>query len=169
MSRSRPQTGRPRSRLQIVVATPLSPPAQPQARSRHQNQVATLLTTNLCRDIKFMSRPRSCQQWDFQVVTPKSMSRPPTLSPMSRHQIHVTTPFLLNRTNEVATPNPQCPPATPKSQVTKPETYCNPARSRRHLLVATSRPTIPGRDLITMSRPQEVLPHNDFFFFKIIQ
>ena len=29
-----------------------------QARSRHQDQVATFLETNLCRDINFMSRPR---------------------------------------------------------------------------------------------------------------
>ena len=56
------------------------------------NQVATsllgrdLLETNLCRDIDFMSRPRSCPQWDFQVATPKSRSRPPTLLPMSRLQ-----------------------------------------------------------------------------------
>ena len=59
------------SRHQIGVATPLRPfpvatlkrgrdsvsPAQPQARSQHKNQVATLLETNLCRDIDFMSRP----------------------------------------------------------------------------------------------------------------
>ena len=64
------------SRHQIGVATPLShlqvatskrgrdivSPAQPQARSRHRNQVATSLETNLCRDIVFMSRPRSCPQ-----------------------------------------------------------------------------------------------------------
>ena len=56
------------------------------------NQVATsllgrdLLETNLCRDIDFMSRPRSCPQWDFQVATSKSRSRPPTLLPMSRPQ-----------------------------------------------------------------------------------
>ena len=102
MSRSRPQTGRPRSRHRFQVATSKRgrdtvPPAQPQARSRHQNQVVTLLETNLCRDIKFMSRPRSCSQWDFQVATPKSMSRPPTLSPMSRHLIHVAMPFLPNK------------------------------------------------------------------------
>ena len=56
--------------------------------------------------------------------------------------------------SEVATPNPQCPPETPKSQVAKPETYCNSARSRRHFLVVTSRSTKPGRDLNSMSRPQ---------------
>ena len=50
-----------------------------------------------------MSRPHFCQEWDFQIATPKSMSRPPILPPMSRppilppmsrHQIHVATPFL---------------------------------------------------------------------------
>ena len=46
-----------------------------QARSRRQFHVATSWRLNLCRDIK-------------------SMSRPPTLSPMSRHQIHVATPFM---------------------------------------------------------------------------
>ena len=46
-----------------------------------------------CLDINFMSRPRFRPQWDFQVATPKSISRPPTLPPMSRHQIHVATPF----------------------------------------------------------------------------
>ena len=57
------------SRHQIGVATPLRPlqvatskrgrdtvsPTQPQARSQHQNQVATLLETNLCCEIIFMS------------------------------------------------------------------------------------------------------------------
>ena len=52
-------------------------------RSRHQNHVATLLEATLCRDIKFMSQHRFCPQWAFQVATPKSMSRPPTLPPMS--------------------------------------------------------------------------------------
>ena len=74
----------------LQVTTPLRPlhvatskrgrdtvsPAQPQARSQHQNQVATFLETNLCRDINFMSRPRFCPQWDFQVATSKMMSRP---------------------------------------------------------------------------------------------
>ena len=63
------------------------------SRSRHQNQVAILLKDTLCRDINFMSRPRFRPQWDFQVATPKSMSRPPTPPPMSRHQLHVATPF----------------------------------------------------------------------------
>ena len=67
------------SQHQSGVVTPLRPlqvatskrgrdtvsPAQPQVRSRHQNQVATLLVANLCRDINFMSRPRFYPQWDF--------------------------------------------------------------------------------------------------------
>ena len=115
------------SRHQIDVATPLSPlqvatsemgsrhqtnTIQPEpcrdiksvsrhhpgiSRSRHQNQVATLLEATLCRDIKFMSRHCFCPQWAFQVATPKSMSRPPILPPMSRHQIHVATPFPPNQ------------------------------------------------------------------------
>ena len=74
-----------------------------QARSRRQFHVATSWTTSLCRDIKFMSR----RQFPTSQVTTSvpcrdlletnlcrdivSMSRPPTLSPMSRHQIHVAT------------------------------------------------------------------------------
>ena len=62
------------SRHQIGVTTPLKPLQvatskrgrdtvslpSPQTRSRHKNQVATLLETNLCRDINFMSRHRFC-------------------------------------------------------------------------------------------------------------
>ena len=59
--------------------------------------VATLLETPLCRDINFMSRLRF-PTGQFATSVPcrdiKSMSRPLTLSPMSRHQIHVATPFL---------------------------------------------------------------------------
>ena len=50
-----------RSRLQISCRDTVSP-AQPQARSRHQNQVATSWMTNLCRDSVFMSRPHSCPE-----------------------------------------------------------------------------------------------------------
>ena len=75
-----------KSRLPFQVATSWTtkPGRDTNPMSRHQfptGQVATsvpchdLLKTNLCRDIK-------------------SMSRPPTLSLMSRHQIHVATPFL---------------------------------------------------------------------------
>ena len=159
-----------------------------QARSRRQFYVATSWRLNLCRDIK-------------------SMSRPPTLSPMSRHQIHVVTPFLptvgfpgRDAKSQVATSYTATHVATSKMmsrhqlssapfllrrdaifpcrdlpcchpcrdlkmmlrhqyQLAKipgrhPETYCNPARSRRHFLVATSRPTKPGLDLKSMSRPQ---------------
>ena len=75
-SRLRPPGGHPMSRHHIGVATPISPlhvktshwcrdtvsPAQHQARShpmsRLQFHVVTSWTTNLCRDIKFMSRPQ---------------------------------------------------------------------------------------------------------------
>ena len=68
----------PRSRPQNGIATPVSiVQAEPcrniksvsrhhsgQSRSRHQNQVTTLLEATLCRDINFMSRPRFCPHWD---------------------------------------------------------------------------------------------------------
>ena len=79
------QPKQPRSRPQNGVATPVSTgQVEPcrdinsvsqhhtgQSMSRHQNQVATLLEANLCRDINFMSRPSFCPQWDVQVATPK--------------------------------------------------------------------------------------------------
>ena len=186
------------SRHHIGVATSLSP-----LRSRHQNQVATSWTTNLCRDIKFMSRPqfptgqvatsvpcrdlletnlcrdinfmsrhRFCPKWAFQVATPKSMSRPPTLSPMSRHQIHVATPFLLNKNRpgrdftSLSRPHLLPPTSRPQNDVATSSRLSrlptlSPFQPGRdvHFLVATSRPTKPGRDLLTMSRPQEVLTH----------
>ena len=43
--------------------------------------------------------------------------------------------------------------------------HCYPCHDLKND-VATSRPTKPGRDLIMMSRPQEVLTHNEFFFFQ---
>ena len=146
------------------------------------------------------------------------MLRPPTLSPMSRHQIHVATPFLptvgfpgrdakiqvatSHTATHVATSKmmsrhqlssapfqlrrdaifpcrdlPCCHPCHDLKMMSRhqyqlakilgrhPKTYCNPARSRRHFLVATSRSTKPGRDLKSMSRPQQVLTHNDFYFY----
>ena len=115
------------SRHQISVATPLKPlqavtskrgrdtisPALPQARSQHQNQVATLLETNLCRNINFISRPHLCPQWDFQVAKPKSRSQPPTLLPMSRPQTDVATS---NQTGQITTSNFHV--ATPKGHPT---------------------------------------------------
>ena len=155
-----------------------------QARSRHQFHVTTSWRLNLCRDIK-------------------SMWRPPTLSPMSRHQIHVVTPFLptvgfpgLDTKIQVATSHTATHVVTStqlspfllrrdaifpcrdlkmmsrhQCQLAKipgrhPETCCNPARSRRHFLVATSHPTKPGRDLKSMSRPQIGPLHLFFFFFQ---
>ena len=112
------------------------------------NQVATsllvrdLLETNLCRDIDFMSRPRSCPQWDFQVAT-------------SHIATHVATSKMMSRP-------PIQPAINPRSSNLRPT--ATQTRSRRHFLVATSRPTKPNCDLITMSRPQEVLTHNELFF-----
>ena len=80
-SRSRPQNG---------VATPFLLPS-PKAGRDTETRSRPLLETNLCRDINFMSQPCFCPQWDFQVATPNSRSRPPTLLPMSRPQNDVAT------------------------------------------------------------------------------
>ena len=112
-------------------------PTQPQARLRHQYQVATLLETNLCRDIK-------------------SMSRPPTLSPMSRHQIHVATPFLptvgfpgRDAKLQVATSHTATHVATSK-MMSRPQLSSTPFLLRRDANFSMSRPPL----LPPMSRPQ---------------
>ena len=94
--------------------TQANPGRDTKTRSRHQNQVATLLEATLCRDITFMSRPRFCpvgfpgRDTNFQVATSHtathvatsnqfspisatsrchfSLSRPPLLTLMSRLQ-----------------------------------------------------------------------------------
>ena len=177
------KAARTMSRHQIGVSTPLRPiqvattkrgrntvsPAQPQARLRHQNQVATLLETNLCRDINFMSRPRFCPKWDFQVATPKSRSRPPTLLPMSRPQNDVATS---NPTGQITTSNFQV--ATPKGHPTSrpqihvatlllPQSEQTRSRHQIHSVLLrrqnprspSLRPTAtqPGRDATSWSRP----------------
>ena len=114
------------------------------SKSRHQNQVATLLEATLCRDINFMSRHCFCPQWAFQVATPK---------------IHVATS---HTATHVATSYPcrDAVSAQPKQ-----------TRSRLHFLVATSRPTStkPGRDLRLMSRPQNGPMTSLFFYFYFFQ
>ena len=160
---SRHHSGIPRSRPQNGVTTPFLLPSPKPGRT-------------LCRDINFMSRPHWRQTYvetstscrDLLHCRPcrdiKSMSRHPTLLPMSRPQNDVATsnqlspifatsrhPFSMSRPplqppmsrpqNDVATCNPTC---------------CNSARSRRQFLVATSRSTRLGRDLITQQL---------FFFF----
>ena len=155
--------------------------------SRHQIHVATshtvahVATSNPCRDTVFahsgISRSRRqkpgrdlphcypCRDLKNDVATSTqlspisatsrrhfSMLRPPLLPPMSRHQYQLAK--ILGR---------------------HPETYCNPARSRRHFLAATSHPTKPGRDLTsnqTRSRPQILVvtstgPNPQRFFFFI--
>ena len=97
------QAARTMSRHQIGVATPLRPLQVANSKrgrdlktgSRHRfscpapsqvatpNQIATLLETNLCRDIDFMSRPRFFPQWISKSRHQKSRSRPPPLPPMS--------------------------------------------------------------------------------------
>ena len=184
-----PAQPQPRLRLHFQVATSwmtnlcrdivfmsrphtLSPMSRHQSMSRLQfptGQVTTsvscrdLLETNLCHDINFMSQHRFCPQWAFQVATPKSMSR---------HQIHVATSFLLNKNRpgrdftSLSRPHLLPPTSRPQNDVATSSRLSrlptlSPFQPGRgvHFLVSTSRPTKPGRDLITMSRPQEVLTH----------
>ena len=86
------KAARTMSRHQIDVATSLRPiqvatskrgrdtvsPAQPQARSRHQNQVATLLETNLCRDVVSAQSEQTRSQPQDEVATPNSQCPPAT-------------------------------------------------------------------------------------------
>ena len=102
----------------------------------------------------------------LQVATFHAAIHVATSKMMSRHPIN-STPYLLRR--DAILPCRDVPCSHPcrnlkmmsrhQFPLAKPETHYNPARSRRHFLEATSRPTKPGRDLITMSRPQEVLTH----------
>ena len=97
----------PRSRPQTGSRHRFSCPAR--ARSRHQNQVATLLGTNLCRDIAFMSRHRFHVATSFlppmgfpsrdaklQVATSHTATHVVTSKMMSQPQLS-SAPFLLRR------------------------------------------------------------------------
>ena len=108
-----------------------------QSRSRHQNQVATLLEATLCRDINFMSRPHFCPQWDSQVVTPKPRSQLASV-PLTKR------PFR-NLKTLVATPNLLSP--------------IQPGRDTKKD-VATPTPSSLGRNAKTMSRPRPVWPRS---------
>ena len=130
----------------------MSRPQVQQARSRLPFQVATSWTTKPCRDTNPMSRLQfptgqvatSVPCRDLLETNPcrdiKSMSRPPTLSPMSQHQIHVATPFLLT----VGFPGRDA-----KSQVATSYTTTHVATSKmmsRHQL--SSAPFLQRRDAI---------------------
>ena len=111
-----------------------------QARSRRQFHVATSWRLNLCRDIK-------------------SMSRPPTLSPMSRHQIHVATPFL---------PIVGFPGRDTKIQVATSHTATYVATSKmmsRHQLSST--PFLLCRDAIFPCRNLKMMSRHQFPLAKI--
>ena len=150
LSRSRP----PRQLSQVATLIPCRdlPFAQPnrpgrdlKMGSRHQFQQARLrpqidVATSLCS--AHGNAPVATQ------TLVATLNHHKAARTMSRHQF------------DVATPRPVPPPTTPKQVV-------RITRSRLPSLVATSCPTKPGRDLITMSRPQEVLTHNEFFFFLI--
>ena len=141
----RPQ-GQTRSRPQNRVATPFLLPSPKPGRNT-KNPGRDLLETTLCRDINFMSRPRFCPQWDFQVatsptatdvVTSKMMSRPQAVHPKSQHGFSCRDQGLL-------TPN--------LSQVATPKRM-----SRHQLLQSRSRcqnrsSAQPGRDFHLWSRP----------------
>ena len=138
--------------------------------SRHQfptGQGATsvscrdILKTNLCRDIVFMSRPPRLMSMSRHPAQP-SHCRPcccpcRDLAMMSRHQA-CSAPFFYVATSladtHVVTSSPSGHFLLQLSQV-----------ATSLFLVATSRLTTPGRDLISMSRPQQVLTCSLFFFF----
>ena len=141
---SRPPTLSPMSRHQIHVTTPFLPTVGFPGRDA-KLQVATSHTTAHVVTTKMMSRHQLsstpfllCRDAIF------SLSRPPLLPPMSRPQNVVATPFFPCRDL------PCCHPCRDlkmlsrhqyqlaKIQGRHPETYCNPAKSRRHFLVATS-------------------------------
>ena len=145
---SRP-SGRPSLCRDIV---PMSRPPTLPPMSRHQSmsrlqfptgQVATsipcrgLLKTNVCRDINFMSRPPF-----FHSEISKSRRQPP-----GRDLPHCYP----CRDLKMMSRHPVQPAAT------------QPGRNVP-FLVATSRPTTPGRDLITMSQPQTGPNLQPFFF-----
>ena len=148
--RSRPQKMGSRHQTTTMQAEPcrdiksVSRHHQGLSRSRHQNQVATLLEAILCCDINFMSRHRFCPQWAFQVATPK---------------IYIATS---HTATHVATSYP-CRDAVSAQQ--------KQTRSRLHFLVATSLPTStkPGRDLKSMSRPQNGPMTSLFFSYLLLE
>ena len=79
---SRHHSGQSRSRPQKGVATPFLLPS-PKLGRNPKNPSRDLLETNLCRDINFMSRPRFCPQWDFQVATSPTATHVTTSKMMS--------------------------------------------------------------------------------------
>ena len=157
--------------------------------SRHQLHLATSIPNKPGRDVKMMSRPPALapmlrRQNDVatsyhlsliyatsrrhvatslatshvatslatsHVATSLRCRDIKTASIMSRRQISVATP---PRPLHVATSSPAGHFLLQLSQV-----------ATSLFLVATSRPTTPGRDLISMSRPQQVLTCSPFFFF----
>ena len=139
------------AKLQVATSHTAAYVATSKMMSRHQLSSAPFLLhrdaifpcrdlpcCHPCRDLKMMSRH---QAQPSQVVTSKP-GRDQPLFPL--HNALVATSKTL-----VATPN-LLSPIQPSRDV--------------HFLVATSCPTKPSRDLKSMSRPQQVLTHNDFFF-----
>ena len=185
----------PRSRRHFDVATSWRPshvatshwcrdtvsPAQHQARSRplgRPTYVATstpcrdILKTNLCRDIVFMSQPPRLMSMSRHQAQPSHCRPCRDLTMMSRHQA-CSAPFLLRRDAILPCRDVLCSHlcrdltmmSRHQAALKASNPVANPTRSRRPFLVATSRPTNPGRDLISMSRPPQVLTCNEIFFF----
>ena len=109
--------------------------------SRHQAQPSHCRPCCCpCRDLTMMSRHQACSAPFCYVATP-CRDFP------CRHPCR-------NLKHDVATSNPAGHFLLQLSQV-----------ATSLFLVATSRPTTPGDDLICMSRPQQVLTCSPFFFF----
>ena len=143
LSRSRP----PRRLSQVATSIPCRDlsSAQPNHPGHDlKNGVATpisigqVATSNRCRDQPLLlPQKRPCRN-------PK---------PWSRHQTITRQPEPCRDINSMSRHHGQCLLLRRQN------------RSRLPSLVSTSRPAKPGRDLIPMSRPQEVLTHNELFFY----
>ena len=146
---SAPPTETPLSRPKTLVTTPNHHKAA-RIISRHQIDVATPLrslqvaTSKRGRDTVSPAQPPSQVATSFFF----SRSRPPGASPMSRHRFHVATSFLPivglpGRDTEihVATSHTAAHVATSNPCHDAVLAQLKQSRSRRHFLVATSRPT----------------------------
>ena len=135
----RPQ-GQTGSRLENGVATPFLLPSPKPGRNT-KNPGRDLLETTLCRDINFMSRPRLCLQWDFQVTTPKiQVATSPTAT-------HVVTSKMMSRPQISSAPSLlRCDAIFPCRDLP----CCQPCRDLKNDVATSSCPS----KLPTLSQPQ---------------
>ena len=140
-------------RHQIDVATSLRPlqvatskrgrdtvsPAQPQARSQHQNQVATLLETNLCRDINFMSLPRFFPTVGFLGRDTKNPVRDLQSNWLKSQVVQAETYYNPARSRRHFLVVTSCPtkPGRDLKSMSRPQTGPNPQRPLFFFLVVT--------------------------------